>query len=107
MLCLVALGRVTEAPKALMLSALTGFLLLGANYALYGIAAAYYPKRVRGTGSGACVSIGRVGSILGPLLAGLWLSGGTAAAQVIVYMAPFAAVAALAVYTLGRYPHGE
>jgi MFS transporter, AAHS family, 3-hydroxyphenylpropionic acid transporter len=107
MLCLLALGRVTEAPQALMLSALTGFLVLGANYALYGIAAAYYPRRVRGTGSGASVSVGRVGSILGPLLAGIWLSGGTAAAQVIVYMAPFAAVAALAVYTLGRYPHGE
>ena len=107
MLCLLALGRVTEVPQALMLSALTGFLLLGANYALYGIAADYYPKRVRGTGSGASISVGRVGSILGPLLAGIWLSGGTAAAQVIVYMAPFAAVAALAVYTLGRYPHGE
>ena len=107
MLCLLALGRVTEAPRALMLSALTGFLLLGANYALYGIAADYYPKRVRGTGSGASISVGRVGSILGPLLAGIWLSGGIAAAQVIVYMAPFAAVAALAVYTLGRYPHGE
>ena len=107
MLCLRALSRVTGAPAALTLSALTGFLLLGANYALYGIAAAYYPKRVRGTGSGACVSVGRVGSILGPLLAGIWLSGGTAATQVIVYMAPFAAVAALAVYTLGRYPHGE
>jgi AAHS family 3-hydroxyphenylpropionic acid transporter len=107
MLCLLALSRVTEAPKALLLSALTGFLVLGANYALYGIAAAYYPTRVRGTGSGASISVGRVGSILGPLLAGIWLSGGTAAAQVIVYMAPFAAVAALAVYTLGRYPHSE
>ena len=107
MLCLLALGRVTEAPQALMLSALTGFLVLGANYALYGIAAAYYPKRVRGTGSGASVSVGRIGSILGPLLAGLWLSSGTAAAQVIVYMAPFAGVAAFAVYTLGRYPQSE
>ncbi len=107
MVCLLALGRVTEAPQALMLSALTGFLVLGANYALYGIAAAYYPKRVRGTGSGASVSVGRIGSILGPLLAGIWLGSGTAAAQVIVYMAPFAAVAAIAVYTLGRYPRSE
>jgi hypothetical protein len=48
-----------------------------------------------------------VGSILGPLLAGIWLSGGTAAPQVIFYMAPFSAVAALAVNTFGRYPHGE
>jgi MFS transporter, AAHS family, 3-hydroxyphenylpropionic acid transporter len=107
MLCLLALGRVTEASQALMLSALTGFLVLGANYALYGVAAAYYPKRVRGTGSGASVSVGRIGSILGPLLAGIWLSSGTPAARVIAYMAPFAAVAAFAVYTLGRYPQSE
>ena len=79
MLCLFALGRVTEAPKALLLSAVTGFLLLGANYALYGIAAAYCPKRVRGAGSGVSVSVGRVGSILAPLVGryvAQWWHGG-------------------------------
>lgn len=99
--CLLALGGATDVRSVLMLSALSGFLLLGANYAMYGIAAACYPQRVRGTGSGACVSVGRLGSILGPALAGIWLGGGTSAAQVIGYMAPFAAVALIAVYLLG------
>ena len=104
---LLALGGATEPGPAIWISGLTGFLLLGANYALYGAAAAYYPRRVRGTGSGACVSVGRVGSIIGPLLAGVWLGGGTAAAQVIGYMAPFAAVAGIAVFLLGGYAQSE
>jgi AAHS family 3-hydroxyphenylpropionic acid transporter len=104
---LLALGGATEPGPAVWLAGLTGFLLLGANYALYGIAAAYYPLRVRGTGAGACVSVGRIGSILGPFLAGIWLGGGVAAAQVIGYMAPFAAVAGVAVFILGGYPHSK
>ena len=53
------------------MSGAVGFFLLGANYALYGVAPKYYPGPIRGTGSGASVAVGRVGSILGPLLAGL------------------------------------
>jgi AAHS family 3-hydroxyphenylpropionic acid transporter len=105
--CLLALGGTTDVTPALVLSGLAGFLLLGANYAMYGAAAAYYPLRVRGTGSGACISIGRIGSVIGPLLAGIWLGGGASAAQVIGYMAPFAAAAGVAVYLLGAYKHSE
>ena len=100
--CLLALGAATGVASALLLSGLAGFLLLGANYAMYGVAAACYPQPVRGTGSGACISVSRLGSILGPLLAGIWLSGGTAAAQVIGYMVPFSAMALVAVLLLGR-----
>lgn len=106
-ICLLALGGTTDITMALALSALAGFLLLGANYAMYGAAAAFYPARVRGTGAGACISVGRVGSILGPMLAGIWLGGGAAAAQVIGYMAPFAAAALVAVYLLGSYKPTE
>jgi AAHS family 3-hydroxyphenylpropionic acid transporter len=105
--CLLALGSASEVTPVLVLSGLAGFLLLGANYAMYGAAAAYYPLRVRGTGSGACISVGRVGSILGPLLAGIWLGGGATAAQVIGYMAPFAAAAGVAVFLLGAYRHSD
>ncbi len=105
--CLLALGGATEAAPALVLSGVAGFLLLGANYAMYGAAAAYYPLHVRGTGSGACISVGRIGSIIGPMLAGIWLGGGASAAQVIGYMAPFAAAAGVAVYLLGAYRHSD
>jgi AAHS family 3-hydroxyphenylpropionic acid transporter len=82
------------------LSGAAGFFLLGANYALYGVAAMYYPQDIRGTGSGASVAVGRIGSIIGPLLAGILLGGGTSASGVVQYMIPVAAVAGMAVFAL-------
>jgi AAHS family 3-hydroxyphenylpropionic acid transporter len=82
------------------LSGAVGFFLLGANYALYGVAPAYYPLAIRGTGSGASIAVGRVGSIAGPLLAGLLIGSGTSAAGLVQYMAPVAAVSAIAVFAL-------
>ena len=82
------------------LSAAVGFFLLGANYALYGVAPVYYPGSARGTGSGASVAVGRVGSILGPLLAGVLIKRGVSATDVVYYMVPVAAVAGAAVLAL-------
>ena len=83
-----------------LLSGAAGFFLLGANYALYGVAPAYYPASVRGTGSGASVAMGRIGAIIGPLLAGVLLGGGTSASGVVGYLIPVAVVAGLAVFLL-------
>ena len=101
---IVALGAARHLAPILALSAVAGFLLLGANYALYGVAASYYPTPMRGTGSGASVAVGRVGSIAGPLLAGARLSGGATATSVVQYMAPVAAVACIAVFALSFFP---
>ena len=65
---LMALGAATNQAMILLLSGVLGFFLLGANYALYGIAGSYYPLEMRGTGSGASVAMSRVGSIIGPAL---------------------------------------
>jgi AAHS family 3-hydroxyphenylpropionic acid transporter len=86
------------------LSGAVGFCLLGANYALYGVAPVFYPLAIRGTGSGASIAVGRVGSIAGPLLAGLLIGGGTTAAGVVQYMIPVAAVSAVAVFALSFRP---
>ncbi|MGH8175768.1 MAG: 3-(3-hydroxy-phenyl)propionate transporter MhpT [Steroidobacter sp.] len=101
---LIALGASRQLTSILVLSGAAGFFLLGANYALYGVAASYYPTSVRGTGSGASVAIGRVGSIVGPVLAGILLGGGMSATNVVQYMAPVAAVAAIAVFALSFCP---
>jgi len=98
MLILLASSR--EMGIAIVLSGGVGFFLLGANYALYGVAPAYYPQRIRGTGSGASIAVGRVGSIAGPLLAGLLMGGGTSAASVVQYMVPVAAISVVAVFAL-------
>lgn len=97
---LLALSQATASSSILLLSGVAGFFLLGANYALYGVAPGYYPAAIRGTGSGASVAVGRVGSIVGPLLAGELLAGGTSASGVVAYLVPVAAVAGLAVLAL-------
>jgi AAHS family 3-hydroxyphenylpropionic acid transporter len=104
---LVALGASTDHAMILTLSGAAGFFLLGANYALYGVAPAYYPTVMRGTGSGASVAVGRIGSILGPLAAGFLLAGGSSAMNVVQYMAPVAAVAGLAVFALSFFRRGH
>lgn len=104
---LMALGAATNQGMILFLSGALGFFLLGANYALYGVAGSYYPLEMRGTGSGASVAMSRVGSILGPMLAGVLLGGGATATNVVQYMAPFAAVAGVAVVILSFFPRAE
>jgi AAHS family 3-hydroxyphenylpropionic acid transporter len=97
---LLALSVSHGITSTVALSGAAGFFLLGANYALYGVAAMYYPQDIRGFGSGASVAVGRVGSIAGPLLAGLLLGGGMSASGVVLYMVPVAAVAGAAVFAL-------
>lgn len=104
---LMALGAATNQGMILFLSGALGFFLLGANYALYGVAGSYYPLEMRGTGSGASVAMSRVGSILGPMLAGVLLGGGATATNVVQYMAPFAAAAGVAVVILSFFPRAE
>jgi AAHS family 3-hydroxyphenylpropionic acid transporter len=100
---LVALGASNDHAFIIVWSGVAGFFLLGANYALYGVAPSYYPPAMRGTGSGASVAVGRVGSILGPLAAGFLLQGGSSATNVVQYMAPVAAVAGIAVCLLSFF----
>ncbi|MBU6378622.1 MAG: MFS transporter [Gammaproteobacteria bacterium] len=101
-LALVGLSLARSVDAILVLSALAGVLLMGANYSLYAVAAACYPMSVRGTGSGAAVAVGRIGSVIGPLIAGALLARGVSAETVILGLAPAAALAALATWALGR-----
>jgi AAHS family 3-hydroxyphenylpropionic acid transporter len=100
---LLAFAAAAGLHMILILSIGAGFFLMGANYALYGVAASYYPRAMRGTGSGASIAIGRVGAIAGPALPGLLLASGATADRVFNLMAPAAAVAAVAVFLLGFY----
>lgn len=104
---LFALSVTDNRVSMLVFSGLAGFFLLGVNYALYGIAAAYYPAHVRGTGSGVSVAMSRIGSIVGPLLAGWWLAGGASAGTVVLYLTPIAAVACISVFALSFVRHSN
>jgi AAHS family 3-hydroxyphenylpropionic acid transporter len=59
---------------------------------------------MRGRGSGAAIAWGRLGSVAGPLIGGYLLQGGSAPAEVVYAMAPFAFVAAAGVFALTFLP---
>lgn len=100
---LAALAITDQHMGVLVLSAAAGLFLMGANYALYGVAASYYPQNMRGTGSGASIAVGRIGAIVGPVLPGMLLISGSSANQVINLMVPAAGVAAVAVFLLSFF----
>jgi AAHS family 4-hydroxybenzoate transporter-like MFS transporter len=52
----------------------TGFCVVGAQYALYAVAGMIYPTSFRSAGVGSAISIGKIGSVSGPLIGGLLLS---------------------------------
>ena len=58
----------------LTLSFLIGFFLLGGQIGLNSISGTVYPTDVRSTGVGWALGVGRVGSILGPVLGGILIS---------------------------------
>jgi AAHS family 4-hydroxybenzoate transporter-like MFS transporter len=77
----------------------SGMGVIGAQTISNAMAADYYPTAIRATGVGWSLGIGRIGSILGPILGGFLLSyGGTArhvfwAAAIPALIATFAALA--------------
>ncbi len=58
----------------ILLASCLGFLVIGAQAGLNALAANFYPTRIRSTGVGWALGIGRIGSIAGPILAGILLS---------------------------------
>jgi MFS transporter, AAHS family, 3-hydroxyphenylpropionic acid transporter len=89
----VALTAVASINKlfvvALSACALAGVFIIGAQLILFALAPLYYRKEIRGTGVGAAVAVGRLGSVVGPLFAGVLLAGGGSSATVLLAIVPF------------------
>jgi AAHS family 3-hydroxyphenylpropionic acid transporter len=77
---------------------LAGLFLVGGQSVLYALASSLYPTEVRGTGVGAAVAVGRMGSILGPLIAGQLLAIGQGASVLLGASIPLIAIAAVAAW---------
>uniref|UniRef100_B0SXT8 Major facilitator superfamily MFS_1 n=1 Tax=Caulobacter sp. (strain K31) TaxID=366602 RepID=B0SXT8_CAUSK len=97
-----------NAPVSLMISLLVGAALgatvSGVQSVVYGLAPGFYPRRLRGTGVGAAVVMGRLGSALGPLLAGALLATGRSPAQVLLTLLPVLALGAVLCVWLANRP---
>jgi AAHS family 3-hydroxyphenylpropionic acid transporter len=77
-----------------------GIFIVGAQLTLFALAPLYYRIGIRGTGVGAAVAAGRLGSIVGPLFAGGLLAGGGGSAAVLLAIVPFVAVGGGAAFAL-------
>jgi AAHS family 4-hydroxybenzoate transporter-like MFS transporter len=79
-----------------------GFCIVGGQIAANALAAAFYPTSVRATGVGWALGIGRVGSIVGPLVGGVLLIAKWSTGSVFMAAAGAALCAALAAFSLSR-----
>src|SRR4029079_11558019 len=75
---------------------LLGVAVQGAQAGLNALAAAYYPTAIRSTGVGWALGVGRIGSIVGPMVGGLMLSMKWTPQQIFLAGAIPACVAAVA-----------
>jgi MFS family permease len=90
-----------------VLAAAGGFCTNAAMVALYNLAAAGFPDRLRATGTGFIIGIGRGGAVLGPIAAGFLFENGVSLPAVAAIMATgslmaFAAISALRLDTRAR-----
>jgi AAHS family 4-hydroxybenzoate transporter-like MFS transporter len=81
---------------------IAGFCIVGGQIAANALAAGFYPTSVRSTGIGWALGIGRVGSIVGPLVGGALLTLKWSTAEVFMTAAIAALCAALAAFFLSR-----
>jgi MFS transporter, AAHS family, 4-hydroxybenzoate transporter len=79
-----------------------GFCILGGQNSANALAAAFYPTAVRATGVGWALGIGRIGSIVGPLVGGLLLSMKWSVTEVFMTAACAALCASIAAFCLSR-----
>jgi AAHS family 4-hydroxybenzoate transporter-like MFS transporter len=100
-IALFATGQALEGASRTTLTLLlmlAGFFSLGAYGGVNVVLAGFYPEALRATGIGWAKSVGRIGTVLAPILIGLALAAG--ASETLV-MSLFAAPAVLAAVALG------
>jgi benzoate transport len=72
-----------------------GFFMWASSASAYAVFALAFPARIRATGIGIVITVGRIGSVLGPYLAGVLLQGGMGRATLTMLLAVPAAAAAV------------
>jgi AAHS family 4-hydroxybenzoate transporter-like MFS transporter len=84
-----------------------GFCIVGGQIAANALAAGFYPTSVKATGVGWALGVGRIGSIIGPLIGGVLLQQKWSAAAVFMAAAGAALCAAAAAFSLSRLTGGN
>ncbi|MGL4832457.1 MAG: MFS transporter [Propionibacteriaceae bacterium] len=100
------LAFISSGPHTLLfltlLAFIVGFVMNAAIVGSYGLMALTFPTAVRASGTGLVIGIGRIGSVIGPILAGVLLQSGLGLGGVALLMALGSLVGALAAVLLAR-----
>jgi MFS transporter, AAHS family, 4-hydroxybenzoate transporter len=101
-----AIGAIGQLGHSAVLVAIAifaaGFCMVGGQIAANALAAGFYPTSIRASGVGWALGIGRIGSIIGPLVGGMLLAMKWSAGAVFLTAAAAALCAALAAFCLSR-----
>ncbi len=100
--CIAGIGAFShDIPLTLCITFGAGFGLIGGQAAANALAATSYPTEVRSTGVGWALGIGRIGSIVGPLVGGALMAARVDIGRLFLLASIPAAVAALALLAMG------
>jgi MFS transporter, AAHS family, 4-hydroxybenzoate transporter len=92
---LIASLALVRVPFSMMLAMTfsTGLVIIGAQGGLNALAVRFYPISVRSTGVGWALGIGRIGSIVGPMIGGMFLTIGWNTRDMLLFASAIAIVA--------------
>lgn len=82
--------------------ALIGLTLFGGHYGMHTLAGLYYPSAYRANGTGWATSVAKIGSIAGPWIGGVILSGSLPVRNIFAILALCPAVVLVCVFMIGR-----
>jgi len=104
LLAAVAVAAIGFSGQSIALATLAifcaGFCIIGGQIAANALAATYYPTMVRSSGVGWALGIGRIGSIVGPLIGGILFARHVGAESLFLAAAVPALCASLAAFAL-------
>lgn len=103
-LTLIGIGlAVGSLVTVLPLSFLAGLFIIGGQTSLNGFASFVYPTQIRSTGVGWAIGVGRMGSVIGPLVVSLLVAIGFAARGNFVVFGCVTFVTGLALFLIRRH----
>jgi AAHS family 4-hydroxybenzoate transporter-like MFS transporter len=98
-LLIASLAYSNSFPLMMTITFVLGFVVQGAQGGLSAVAATFYPISIRSTGIGWCLGVGRIGSIVGPLLGGVMLKMDWSPREILIAGSIPALCAAAATFT--------
>jgi AAHS family 3-hydroxyphenylpropionic acid transporter len=97
---MLLLAAVSKTMIVVMAVFAIGCCILSGLAFLYAVAPLLYPTSIRGTGVGAAVASGRIGSVVGPLLGGALMALGHSSGHLLVDLVPVAVLTGVCAITL-------